>query len=149
MNHFASMDNTESAAQGRHPLEAILPLRRAQASPWRDLFFTFVWNCLVGTVLAAADQLLAARPAPIVPSWLGMLAAANIVGFLIHGALSAVYRWAPRLMTGKRQTRRLVQIVVAGVCAVVGIALARVLLSHAACVDCCLAHRCRRPCVLI
>lgn len=129
MNHLASMDNTESAAQGRHPLEAILPLRRAQASPWRDLFFTFVWNCLVGTVLTAVEQLLARTPPPLLGNWLGMLLAANIVGFLIHGALYAVYRWAPQLMTGKRQTRRLVQIVVAGACAIVGIALARVLLS--------------------
>ena len=129
MNNSASMDNTESAAQGRHPLEAILPLRRAQGSPWRDLFFTFVWNGLVGTALTAVEQLLARTPPPLLGNWLGMLLAANIVGFLIHGALHAVHRWAPRLMTGKRQTRRLVQIVVAGVCAIVGIALARVLLS--------------------
>jgi Histidine kinase len=111
-----------------HPLEAIAPLRRGPRSVLRDLAYTLLWNCLVGLVLTAGEQLFASQPDPLAVSLASMLFAANVVGFMIHGALFTLRRLAPlALSTGPRA--RLAQMAVSGVGALCGVSLARALLS--------------------
>ena len=129
MKTSSSTQDLDAAPRGIHPLEALAPLRRWRRSLWRDLLLTLVWNCLVGVALTGAEQALSQRPPPLLPNLAGMLFAANIVGFMIHGAMYSLHRWAPRLVSAQRPARRLVQVAVAAACAMLGIALARALLS--------------------
>ena len=111
-----------------HPLEAIAPLRRGPRSALRDVCYTLLWNCLVGLALTAGEQLFARRPDPLPLSLVSMLFAANMVGFMIHGALFTLRRLAPlALSTGPRA--RLAQMAVSGIGALCGVSLARALLS--------------------
>ena len=121
----------ESAPRGVHPLEVLAPFRRIRASPLRNLVYTFVWNCLIGLALAAAEQWLAGRPGPFGPRLAVMLVGANVVGFLIHGALYSLRRFAPLAVSGKGWRPRLAQMAVSGIGALLGIALMRVVLSNA------------------
>ena len=121
----------EPAPRGVHPLEVLAPFRRIRASPLRNLVYTFVWNCLIGLALAAAEQWLAGRPGPFGPRLAVMLVGANVVGFLIHGALYSLRRFAPLAVSGKGWRPRLAQMAVSGIGALLGIALMRVVLSNA------------------
>ena len=121
----------EPAPRGVHPLEVLAPFRRIRASPLRNLVYTFVWNCLIGLALAAAEQWLAGRPGPFGPRLAVMLVGANVVGFLIHGALYGLRRFAPLAVSGKGWRPRLAQMAVSGIGALLGIALMRVVLSNA------------------
>jgi len=121
----------ESAPRGVHPLEVLAPFRRIRASPLRNLVYTFVWNCLIGLALAAAEQWLAGRPGPFGPRLAVMLVGANVVGFLIHGALYSLRRFAPLAVSGKGWRPRLAQMAVSGIGALLGIGLMRVVLSNA------------------
>jgi len=126
-----SLHTPEPAPRGVHPLEALAPFRRIQASPLRNLVYTFVWNCMIGLALAVAEHLFAARPAPFGRALLLMLVAANVVGFLIHGALYCLRRFAPRAVSGSGWRSRLAQMAVSCIGALLGIGLMRVLLSQA------------------
>ena len=121
----------EPAPRGVHPLEVLAPFRRIRASPLRNLVYTFVWNCLIGLALAAAEQWLAGRPGPFGPRLAVMLVGANVVGFLIHGALYSLRRFAPLAVSGKGWRPRLAQMAVSGIGALLGIGLMRVVLSNA------------------
>ncbi|MCC2963655.1 histidine kinase [Massilia sp. IC2-278] len=121
----------EPAPRGVHPLEVLAPFRRIRASPLRNLVYTFVWNCLIGLALAAAEQWLAGRPGPFGPRLAVMLVGANVVGFLIHGALYGLRRFAPLAVSGKGWRPRLAQMAVSGIGALLGIGLMRVVLSNA------------------
>jgi hypothetical protein len=118
----------EPPARGLHPLQALAPLRRLPRSPLRDLFYTLVWNCLVALVLTAAEQLFSARPDPLLASFASMLLAANVVGFMIHGALFALHRLAPAVLASGPRAR-MAQMLVSGIGALCGVSLARALLS--------------------
>jgi hypothetical protein len=118
----------EPPARGLHPLQALAPLRRLPRSPMRDLFYTLVWNCLVALVLTAAEQLFSARPDPLLASFASMLLAANVVGFMIHGALVTLHRLAPQAVSNGPRAR-LAQMAVSGIGALCGVSLARALLS--------------------
>ena len=122
---------TEAAPRGVHPLEVLGPFRRLRASGRRNVAYTFVWNCLIGLVLAAAEQWLAGRPGPFGPRLAVMLAGANVVGFLIHGALYSLRRFAPLAVSGKGWRPRLAQMAVSCIGALLGIGLMRIVLSKA------------------
>jgi len=129
---FRTMSTSPSETpRGVHPLEVLAPFRRIRASPLRNLIYTFVWNCLIGIVLAAAEQWLAGHPGPFGPRLLVMLIGANLVGFLIHGALYGLRRFAPMAVSGKGWRPRLAQMAVSCIGALLGIALMRVVLSNA------------------
>jgi signal transduction histidine kinase len=119
---------SEPPARGLHPLEAIAPRLHGPRSALHAVLYTLLWNCLVALLLSAAEQSLAARPAPLVVSLGSMLLTANVVGFVIHGALVALHRLAPSaLAAGSR--RRKAQMTVSAIGALCGLALAHALLS--------------------
>jgi len=122
----------DSPPRGVHPLEVLAPFRRIRASARRNLVYTLVWNCLIGLVLAIAEAgWMSGRPAPFGTRLLVMLIGANVVGFLIHGALYALRRFAPVAMSGKGWRPRLAQMAVSCIGAVLGIGLMRIILSNA------------------
>ncbi|WP_305823275.1 sensor histidine kinase [Massilia brevitalea] len=126
-----SSNPPESAPRGVHPLEVLAPFRRIRASPLRNLIYTFVWNCLIGLVLAVAEEWLFHRSGPFGPRLVAMLIGANVVGFLIHGALYSLRRFAPLAVSGKGWRPRLAQMAVSCLGALLGIGLMRVVLSNA------------------
>ena len=129
---FRTMSTSPSETpRGVHPLEVLAPFRRIRASPLRNVIYTLVWNCLIGLVLAAAEQWLAGRPGSFGPRLVVMLIGANVVGFLIHGALYGLRRFAPMAVSGKGWRPRLAQMAVSCIGALLGIALMRVVLSNA------------------
>jgi signal transduction histidine kinase len=119
---------SEPPARGLHPLEAIAPRLHGPRSALRAVLYTLLWNCLVALLLTAAEQSLAARPAPLVVSLGSMLLTANVVGFMIHGALVALHRLAPTALAGGSRMRK-AQMAVSAIGALCGLALARALLS--------------------
>jgi len=129
---FRTMSTSPSETpRGVHPLEVLALFRRIRASPLRNVIYTLVWNCLIGLVLAAAEQWLAGRPGSFWPRLVVMLIGANVVGFLIHGALYGLRRFAPMAVSGKGWRPRLAQMAVSCIGALLGIALMRVVLSNA------------------
>lgn len=126
-----SPEHTDTPPRSVHPLEVLAPLRRIRPSPQRDLLYTLVWNCLIGLVLTATDQLFSTRPPPLGRNLAAMMLGANVVGFLIHGALYALRRYAPEKLAGSRVQARSAQMAVSCLGAVVGIALTKMLLSQA------------------
>jgi len=126
-----SPEHIDTPPRSVHPLEVLAPLRRIRPSPQRDLLYTLVWNCLIGLVLTATDQLFSTRPPPLGRNLAAMMIGANVVGFLIHGALYALRRYAPEKLAGSRVQARSAQMAVSCLGAVVGIALTKMLLSQA------------------
>lgn len=117
--------------RGVHPLEVLAPFRRIRASPLRNIMYTLVWNCLIGLALAAMEQWQFGRPGQFGARLVVMLIGANVVGFLIHGALYSLRRFAPTAVSGKGWRPRLAQMAVSGIGALLGIGLMRVVLSNA------------------
>jgi signal transduction histidine kinase len=111
-----------------HPLEVFAPFRRWPPSPLRNLVYTVLWNCLLGLALALATRLLARGGAPFAQLLGPMLLAANVIGFLIHGALAALRRLAPRAC-GRGLVALSCKLLLIGTCAVLGIALSNALLQ--------------------
>jgi len=66
-----------------HPLELIPFFRRIPCSPIRNFVYTFVWNCLLGTLffLMAAG---AYGKMPALTVWFAYLVMANLIGYAIH-----------------------------------------------------------------
>jgi len=122
---------TEIPPRGVHPLEVPAPFRRIRASPLRNIMYTLVWNCLIGLALAVMEQWQLGRPGQFGARLVVMLIGANVVGFLIHGALYSLRRFAPTAVSGKGRRPRLAQMAVSGIGALLGIGLMRVVLSNA------------------
>jgi hypothetical protein len=112
-----------------HPLEVFAPFRRWPPSPLRNLVYTVLWNCLVGLTLALAARVLARGGAPFAQLLGSTLLAANLIGFLIHGALVALRRLAPRAC-GRGLAALSCRLLLIGACAVLGIALSDALLQR-------------------
>ena len=119
---------SELSTPGLHPLEAIAPLRRGPRSTLRDVGYTLLVNGVVGLILTATEQLFARHPDPLPVSLASMLFAANVVGFMIHGALFALHRLAPAIFQGP--AARLAQMAVSSISVLCGVSLARALLSR-------------------
>jgi len=102
-----------------------MPFLRLRRSPWRDLGYTLVFNCMVALLLTAGEQLLLQRPAPWLRNLGSMLVAANLVGFLIHAGLALLWRLGP---LAKVRSVRKGQLLVIGIGAFCGVMLAQVLL---------------------
>ena len=74
-----------------HPLEVIAWFRRWKRSTFRDIVYTFIWNCLLGAFFYAIALMF--RPQVLGVWQLALyLLAANVIGFNIHG-LFAVGEW--------------------------------------------------------
>jgi len=127
------MPNSPSDTPRRdlHPLEVFTRLRHIPPSPLRNLVYTLIWSCFIGLVLTAVEQLFSSRPAPLRQSLAAMLITANVVGFLIHGGMYALRRYAPDKLSGSPAHARSAQVAVSVLGAMAGILLTRVLLSAA------------------
>ena len=77
------MDSSPPAA-GSHPLEMIPFFRRFPCSPARDLLYTFIWNCGLGTAFWLMNAGLVGR-LPTSYNLLLYLVMANLIGYSIHG----------------------------------------------------------------
>jgi sensor histidine kinase YesM len=81
-----------------HPLELFPFFRRWKPGPLRDVLYTFVWNCLIGTVFLVIS--LMSRPRTLdLDDLLSMLIVANAIGFTLHALFMVtgclgVDRWA-------------------------------------------------------
>ena len=81
-----------------HPLELIPFFRRWKCSPFRDLLYTFIWNCLIGAAFLVIGAATKAR-APTLDDVVSMVIVANAIGFTLHAMFIVtgrlgVDRWA-------------------------------------------------------
>ena len=101
MNHrsepsMASLDVAEPSLA--HPMDLIPFFRRWPPTAQRNLLYTLLWNCGLGTVLTVLEMLLSAdrrallgdwQWALVQAHWLPMLFISNLIGFLVHGGTAA------------------------------------------------------------
>jgi signal transduction histidine kinase len=66
-----------------HPLELIPIFRRWPCGPWRDLVYTFIWNCLLGTGFYVVGAMFNGQFGALKLYWI-YLAISNFIGFAIH-----------------------------------------------------------------
>lgn len=117
--------NVEPRASG-HPLELIAPFRRWPASPLRNLVYTAIWNCLIGFVLSLLQYASGSWNTPYPRMLAYTLFVSNLVGFMVHGALTVVERALPP--GASRWQVRVLEVLVIGLCTVLGIVLASAVL---------------------
>ncbi|MBV6322043.1 sensor histidine kinase [Duganella violaceipulchra] len=113
-----------------HPLELMPFFRRWPASTRRDLLYTLIWNCGLGTVLTVVDVLVSGSERLVTGHWLPMLLISNLIGYLIHfGHLlaNAVSGGWPRRATGL--PRLVFSIVLVGGSVVLGLGMGTALLN--------------------
>ena len=114
---------TRSIPPGAHPLDIIPLFRRWPASPSRNLAYTGIWSSLIGLLLAVATYVFTGKTQSF-PTILGLtLATANIIGFLIHGALAALRLAAPAAFARGAWPMQVCKVLLITCCAVFGIAL--------------------------
>lgn len=118
-----------AAPDSSHPLDLIPLFRRWPDSPLRNLLYTGVWNTLIALFLAAANKLFGGSGASFLSYFVPMLVISNIVGYLIHAALT-LGGWLMRGWPSRAPApaRTAYHIAVVGVCVVAGIATGNALL---------------------
>lgn len=67
-----------------HPLDLVPFFRRWPASTRRNLLYTLIWNCGLGTALTVVDVLASGSNQLLLGHFLPMLLISNLIGFLIH-----------------------------------------------------------------
>ncbi len=119
----------QTSSAGSHPLDMIPLFRRWPASPWRNVFYTALWNTLVAVFLTVTNFVFNKPRYDLteyfVPTWL----IANFVGFLIHGTLRGMgqlLRGWPSRVGGT--TAVLYHVVVITLCVLLGTAIGNALL---------------------
>ncbi|WP_332851861.1 sensor histidine kinase [Duganella sp. S19_KUP01_CR8] len=133
MNHSSKQATALSGANPArlaHPLDMMPFFRRRPASTRRNLLYTLIWNCGLGTVLTAVDVLYSGSERLVVGHWLPMLLISNLIGFLIHfGHLlaNAVSGGWPRRAQGL--PRLVFNIVLVGTSVLLGLGLGTALLN--------------------
>ncbi|MES2346000.1 MAG: histidine kinase, partial [Pseudomonadota bacterium] len=100
--------NNRSMPPLGHPLELIPFFRRWPPSMRRNLLYTLIWSCGLGTLLTAVEIALLHDRRPLLGYLLPMLLISNLIGFMIHGGSmlassltdgrSSRMRGLPRLM---------------------------------------------------
>ena len=81
-----------------HPLEIIPVFRRWKCGPWRDLLYTLIWNCGIGTLFWLIGAMF--RPKDLgVGDLVSNLIVANAIGYTLHAmfivtARLGIDRWA-------------------------------------------------------
>jgi two-component sensor histidine kinase len=100
--------NNRSMPPLGHPLELIPLFRRWPPSMRRNLLYTLIWSCGLGTLLTAVEIAFLHDRKPLLGYLLPMLLISNLIGFMIHGGSmlassltdgrSSRMRGLPRLM---------------------------------------------------
>ncbi|CAN7558036.1 sensor histidine kinase [Duganella sp. LjRoot269] len=100
--------NNRSMPPLGHPLELIPFFRRWPPSMRRNLLYTLIWSCGLGTLLTAVEIAFLHDRKPLLGYLLPMLLISNLIGFMIHGGSmlassltdgrSSRMRGLPRLM---------------------------------------------------
>jgi signal transduction histidine kinase len=113
-----------------HPLDTFALFRRWPASTGRNLVYTALWSTLIGL---AATGIFAPRGVPPAPlKLLGLtVLTSNTIGFLIHGALAALRRFAPAAAERRSWAMRTCQVLLIECCAVIGFTVPDALLRGA------------------
>ncbi len=114
---------------GTHPLDMIPLFRRWPCSPGRDLLYTGIWNTLLALLLVVIARFFNERGGAFWDDFYPALVVSNVIGYLIHGALTVANRVLPRwpvLATG--WPRLAIYVPLMSLCVVVGIALGTALL---------------------
>ncbi|MYN18014.1 sensor histidine kinase [Rugamonas sp. FT107W] len=133
MNHRskpATAPTDCEAPPSAHPLDLIRFFRRRPPSLRRDLVYTLIWNCGLGTVLTVVEMYWSNYDQPVLKHWLPMLVITNLIGFLIHfGDLlaNAVGKGWPRRATGL--PRLLFNTALVAVSVLLGLSMGNALLS--------------------
>lgn len=133
MNHRSKPATAPSNCEGppsAHPLDLIRFFRRRPPSLRRDLLYTLIWNCGLGTVLTVIEMYWSNYDEPVLRHWLPMLVITNLIGFFIHlGSLlaNAVGNGWPRRATGL--PRLLFNTALVAVSVLLGIGMGNALMS--------------------
>ncbi|GJI93723.1 histidine kinase [Duganella caerulea] len=133
MNHRskpATAPTDCEAPPSAHPLDLIRFFRRRPPSLRRDLLYTLIWNCGLGTVLTVVEMYWSNYDQPVLKHWVPMLVITNLIGFFIHlGSLlaNAVGNGWPRRATGL--PRLLFNTSLVAVSVVLGLGVGNALLS--------------------
>ena len=107
-----------------HPLDIIPLFRRWPSSPWRDLLYTGIWNTLLAAIIVTFLILMVRKPIPLWERFYPSFIIANVIGYLIHGAMVAgnwLLRGWPR--QARAAPRVIYYVSVVGVCVIVGMLL--------------------------
>ena len=114
---------TPAPVTSLHPLDTFPPFRRWRPSPLRNLVYTFIWNVLIGAVLACGAW-LSGSTVPFRELLAEMMLGSNIIGFLIHGTLHVLRRIAPPALPGQdSRAMRAAKLLLTGCCALLGMAV--------------------------
>ena len=127
---MAISSKAERLNSASHPLDLIPFFRRWPSSPLRNLLYTGIWNTLLALFMALANYLLNERSAPFWYGFYATLVLSHVIGYLIHGAMTAagpVLRGWPARARGL--PRLLFYVTLVTVCVVLGIALGSALLK--------------------
>ena len=113
-----------------HPLAAIPFFGRWPYSLWRDIVYTAIWNAMVALVLIAAGAMLHPGRDTLLYDFWKTLLIANVVGFLVHGAMVGGDRLLGGWPVRARGVPRLAYYVaLVTLCVVVGIAIGTAILK--------------------
>jgi signal transduction histidine kinase len=121
---------SDPTSRSLHPLDSFALFRRWPPSTARNLVYTALWSTLIGL---AVTKLAAPRGAHAFPlQLLGLtVLTSNTIGFLIHGALAALRRFAPAAAENRSWTMRACQVLLIECCAVIGFTVPDALLRGA------------------
>jgi len=120
---------TPAPTTSLHPLDTFPPFRRWRPSPLRNLVYTFVWNVLIGIVLACGAR-LSGSTTPFGTLLAEMVLGSNIIGFLIHGTVHVLRRVAPPAVPGRdSRAMRAARLLLTGCCALLGMAVTDALMG--------------------
>lgn len=125
------MHTMSAPIHAAHPLDSIALFRRWPASTARNLVYTALWNSLIGLVLACATCAFMGTIRPFFQLLGLMVLTANLVGFMIHGSLSLLRRFAPAAFVRGGWPMQVCKVLLMACCGVLGIALPEALLRGA------------------
>jgi hypothetical protein len=118
------------SVRANHPLDSFALFRRWPASSARNLVYTAVWSTLIGLAFTAIFSGRGSQPA--LPRLLVLvLLTSNTIGFLIHGALAALRRFAPAAAERRTWVMRTCQVLLIECCVVIGFTVPDALLRGA------------------
>jgi signal transduction histidine kinase len=124
------MTSSCTTAAGSHPLDLIPLFRRWPSSPVRDFLYTGVWNTMIAAFLTGAALMLGAGGDGFREVFVPVWAISNLVGYLIHGTLTALQRVLRGWPSRARGMPRLVyQVAVTSSCVMLGVAIGNALLN--------------------
>lgn len=120
---------TPAPTTSLHPLDTFPPFRRWRPSPLRNLVYTFVWNVLIGIMLAGGARLFGSTT-PFATLLAEMVLGSNVIGFLIHGTVHVLRRMAPPTVPGHdSRAMRAARLLLTGCCALLGMAITDALMG--------------------